>query len=225
MSLMIREMPIEEKPRERLLKYGVTSLSNEELLAILLRCGTKNISVKEVAMNILISIEKLNNLDNISINKLATIKGVGKVKAMTIISALELGRRIYLSNEPAKIRIKTTDIVYELFKNKFKFATQENLIAIYLNPKREIIEYKTIYIGTVDSSVAHPREIFKEAFNLSASSIIIIHNHPSGDPTPSKDDIAFTKKIEKTGEIMSIPLIDHMIFGHNSYSSYYAEKW
>jgi len=225
MSLMIKEMPIEEKPRERLLKYGVNSLNNEELLAILLRCGTKNISAKEVAMNILMSIGKLNNLNNINIQQLSAIKGVGKVKAMTIITALELGRRIYLSNETTKVRVLNTNIIYELFKNQFKFETQEKFIVIYLNTKREIIEYKTLYIGTVNESVAHPREVFKDAFTLSASFIIIIHNHPSGDPTPSKADKELTKQIEKSGQIIGIPLIDHMIFGNNTYSSYYEHEW
>jgi len=225
MSLMIKEMPLEEKPRERLQKYGVSSLSNEELLAILLRCGTKNVSAKEVAMNILMSIGKLNNLNNINIQQLSAIKGVGKVKAMTIISALELGRRIYLSNETAKVRILNTQIIYELFKNQFKFETQEKFIAIYLNTKREILEYKTLYIGTVNELAAHPREIFKDAFTLSASFIIIIHNHPSGDPEPSRADKELTKQIEETGLIIGIPLIDHMIFGHNTYSSYYEHEW
>ena len=222
---MIREMPHDEKPRERLLKYGATNLSNEELLAILLRTGIKNISAKGVAMNILKNYSSINDLEKTTINKLASIKGVGEIKAMIIIAAIELGRRVYLKEEKLKIKANSTDLIYELFKNKFMFVNQEKLIAIYLNVKKEIIDYKTIFVGTVDSSIGHPREVFKEALNFSASFVILIHNHTSGDPTPSKADIEFTRKIEKTGEIMSIPLIDHMIFGNNSYSSYYSDKW
>ena len=225
MSLLIKELPESEKPRERLLRFGVNSLSNEELLAVLLRTGVKNHSVKDVAMSILKNLNNLNELDKISINRLADLKGVGQIKAMTIIAAVELGRRVYLQEETNKIKANSTTIIYELFKNKFKYVTQEKLIAIYFNTKLRIIEYKTIFIGTVDSSTVHPREIFKEALNLSASSIVIIHNHPSGDPTPSKNDIEFTKKIIETGQIMQIPLIDHIIFGNNIYSSYIEHKW
>ena len=214
-----------EKPRERLLLYGASNLSNEELLSILLRTGTKNTSVKTVAMNILKELSSLNDLDKIGINRLATVKGVGEIKAMSIIAALELGRRIYLDNITKKAKLNNTEIIYEMFKNKFKYANQEKLIAIFLNIKKEMISYKTIFIGTIDGSTVHPRDVFREALNISASYIIIIHNHPSGDSTPSVKDIEFTKDIEKTGLIMSIPLIDHIIFGNNNFSSYFDSKW
>ena len=219
-------MPESEKPRERLMTYGVGSLSNEELLAILLRTGVKNISVKTVAMNVLKEISTLRDLDSISINKLANVKGVGEIKAMSILAALELGKRVYLNTgEKRKVKVMGTDIIYELFKNEFLYEKQEKVIAIYLNIKNEIIAHKTIFIGTLNASTTHPRDIYREALNLSAASLIIIHNHPSGDPTPSENDIKFTKQIEETGKIMSIPLIDHIIFGNNSFSSYYDEKW
>lgn len=218
-------MPEYEKPRERMILYGKESLSNEELLAILLRTGTKNTSVKTVAMNVLRELSSLSELESVGINKLSLVKGVGKIKAITIIAALELGKRIYLNSEPIKIKANSSDIIYNLFKSKFKYAHQEKLIAIFLNTKKEIIDSKVIFVGTVDASTTHPRDVFREALYLSATSIIMIHNHPSGDPTPSIQDIEFTKKIEETGKIMSIPLIDHIIFGNNTYSSYLVEKW
>ena len=222
---LIRELPEYEKPRERLLIYGVKSLSNEELLAILLRSGTKNVSVKSLAMQVLQQINGLQDLNHISINKLSNIKGIGEIKAMSIIAALELGRRIYSEANPQKVKVRGTAIIYNLFKGKFKGEVQEKLIAIYLNAKNEIIAHKVIFIGTVDASYVHPRDIYREALNLSATYVIVIHNHPSGDATPSQNDIVFTKQLVGVGEIMSIPLIDHVIFGNNSYSSYKDQKW
>ncbi len=223
--MMLKELPKEEQPRERLMRYGIKKLTNEELLAILIRSGTKNYSVKDLAMIILKTLNNLTDLNKISIHKLSKIKGIGNVKAMSIIAALELGKRVYLSKETKDIKINNSELVYQTFKNKFKFETQEKLLAVYLDPKNKVIDYKIIFIGTVNSSTVHPREIFKEALNLSASKIIIIHNHPSGDPSPSIADILFTKQIIKTGEIMAIPLIDHLIIGHNKYSSYLKDKW
>ena len=223
--MIIKEMPTAEKPRERLIAYGKESLSNEELLAIILRTGTKNKSAKEVALAILKDLNHINELNTTSINKLSKINGVGKIKALTIIASLELGKRVYAKKDIPNIKLNNTDLVYSLFQDKFKDINQEQLIAIYLNNKNKIIEYKTIFIGTVNASIAHPREILKEALNLSATSFIVIHNHPSGDPTPSIADISFTIQIEKSANIIDIKLIDHLIFGNNTYSSYRNDKW
>lgn len=224
MTLLIKEIPKIERPRERLKKYGVNSLSNEELLAIILRTGTKNTSVKELSMNILKELDNLHDLTNLSISSLTKIKGVGEVKAITLISTIELGRRIYLdNNDQDKILLNNVSAVYELFKNKYKDTYQEEFVVVYLDTKKKLITYKTLFKGTVNESIVHPREIFKEAFKLSASSIICIHNHPSGDPTPSQSDNTLTKYIFDTSKIMLIPLLDHLIIGSNSYYSYLEE--
>lgn len=225
MSPLIKELPEQEKPRERLLHYGANNLSNEELLAIILRTGCQKTSVKELASMLLVTVGNIAKLEEISMNKLAQIKGIGIVKAITIKASLELGKRVIEGDSPLKVKANNTSIIYNLFKNKWTYKNQEQLIAVYLDVKKQILSYKTIFIGTVDSSTVHPREIFKEALNLSASFVIIMHNHPSGNATPSKNDILFTKQIIETGIIMGIPLIDHIIFGDNSYTSYYENKW
>ncbi len=224
MNFLIKEIPKLERPRERLKNSGAKNLSNEELLAIILRSGTKNISVKEVAMNVLKEIKNISDLPKYSINKLTKIKGIGEVKAITLIATIELGKRIYLDNKPDNnITLNNVGLVYELFKNKFKNTYQEEFMVVYLDTKKKLIDYKVLFIGTVNESVVHPREIFKEAYQLSASYIICLHNHPSGDPSPSKSDDILTEYLLNTSKIMLIPLLDHIIIGENSYYSYLEE--
>lgn len=219
--MLIKEMPISEKPRERFKKYGVESLSDAELLAIILRVGIRSISVKEVALNILKKINTIDELRNMSLNKLAEIKGVGEVKAMTLLSSLELGRRVYLNQtDRYKVKFKTTSSVFNAFKDYFVDSKQEEFLVLYLDVKKKLIDYKMLFVGTLDSSIIHPREIFKEAFNLSASAIICLHNHPSGDATPSKEDILVTRKILEISKIMSITMLDHIIIGDGKYYSF-----
>ena len=161
MSLMIKDTPSYLKPRERLNKLGVESLTDEELLAILLRTGTKDVSVKDLALNVLKEINKLEDMSNLTLNKLINIKGMGEAKAMSILASLELGKRVYLSSENKEIIIKSGKDVYNYFKYLNKVEKQENLIVMLLDNKNKVIDTKTIFKGSLNISIAHPREIFK----------------------------------------------------------------
>ncbi len=218
---MIKDIIKSERPRERLLEVGEKSLSNEELLSIILKTGTKNISVKDLSRKILNEIKDISNLKDMTYNKLIKIKGIGTVKAIEILASLELGRRVYYRNVKQKIKLNNTTLVFEHFKNLFIDETQENFYALYLNTKTELISYKLLFKGTINTSVVHPREIFKYAFLESANSIIVIHNHPSNNTTPSKEDIELTNKLFEIGNIMAIPVIDHIIIGIDNYYSFY----
>ena len=220
---MIKDMLESERPRERLLNDGVESLSNEELLSIIIKTGTKNISVKELSRNILKELNNINDLKDITINKLINIKGIGKVKAIEIIASIELGKRVYIQNNKEEVTLNNSSKIYEYFKNIFINEKQENFYAIYLNTKSKLISYKLLFKGTINTSCVHPREIFKYAFLESAYSVVVIHNHPSGDPTPSKMDDELTQVLFNIGKVMSLPILDHIIIGSNKYYSYYEE--
>ncbi len=220
MNYLIKDIKKEERPRERFIKYGVESLSNEELLSIILKTGTKDRSVKSLAMDLLNSIDNISELKNITVNKLLSIKGIGVVKAIEIISSIELGRRIYIDKKVMKKRLTNPCDIY--LENKYLFLDkkQEYFYCLYLNNKNELIERRLLFMGTVNKSVVHPREVFKHAYLTSASSIICMHNHPSGDVIPSKDDIMFTKALVEVGRIQSIPVLDHIIAGNDNYYSF-----
>ena len=220
---MIKDMLESERPRERLLNDGVESLSNEELLSIIIKTGTKNISVKELSRNILKELNNINDLKDITINKLINIKGIGKVKAIEIIASIELGKRVYIQNNKEEVTLNNSSKIYEYFRNIFINEKQENFYAIYLNTKSKLISYKLLFKGTINTSCVHPREIFKYAFLESAYSVVVIHNHPSGDPTPSKMDDELTQVLFNIGKVMSLPILDHIIIGSNKYYSYYEE--
>ena len=217
MTYLIKDLPEEEKPLEKLKKYGVKNLTDEELIAIILRCGTKNMSVKDLAIKIK---KEFKNLSDLSYIELSKIKGMGEVKAITLLAAIELGIRSTYK-EDKNIKLNRPENIYEFFKNKLIHLKQENLIAVFLDNKNKLIAYKTIFIGTINMSISHPREIFKEAIKNSCVYIVLVHNHPSGDPTPSVADLKFTNQVYKTGKIIGIPLLDHLIIGNNKYYSFY----
>ncbi len=224
MSLMLKNIPSYLKPRERLKNFGVESLTDEELLAILLRTGTKDVSVKDLALNVLKEINKLEDISNLTLNKLVNIKGMGEAKAMSILASLELGKRVYLYTEQKEIIIKSGKDVYNYFQYLNKTEKQENLIVMLLDNKNKVIDTKTIFKGSLNISIAHPREIFKYAVINSASRIILVHNHPSGDATPSLNDEQITNQMVTTGEIIGIPVIDHIIIGNNKYYTFKENK-
>lgn len=218
---MIKDIIKSERPRERLLNVGASSLSNEELLSIILKTGTKNISVKDLSRTVLNEIHDITNLRDITYNKLIKIKGIGSVKAIELLASLELGRRVYYTILKDKVKLNNSSIIFNYFKNLFINETQENFYALYLNTKMELISYKLLFKGTINTSVVHPREIFRHAFLESAYSVIVIHNHPSNNTTPSNEDTELTNKLFEIGNIMSIPLLDHIIIGKDNYYSFY----
>lgn len=223
--MKLKYLPDSEKPRERLLKYGSENLSNEELLSIILKTGTKRYSVKEVAGNMLSQIKDIKNLRYVSINNLMKFEGVGKVKAIELKAIMELGKRMYedVSYEEL-VRCTDPNNIIRYFNYLFKDKKQEEFYVLYLDKKKKLLSKKKIFVGTIDSSLSHPREIFKEAYLVSASYLICIHNHPSGDSMPSVEDKILTQKIKEIGELHAIPLLDHLIIGNDNYFSFYENK-
>lgn len=219
MKYTLKEMPCEERPRERLLQYGAKSLSNQELLAILLTTGTKGVSVIEVASNLLIKFKNIETLNEVTIEELCKVSGIGKAKSIMLLAAIELGRRINTSSA-INIPIHTPKDAYRYLAANMNYLTQEHLVCLYLNIKSEVLSYRTISIGTVSSTVFNPKDIFKWALKLSASFVIVAHNHPSGDPTPSTNDILMTEKIIATGKAVDVEVVDHIIIGKGRYYSF-----
>lgn len=219
--LKIKDIPNQERPRERLIKYGSSNLSNEELLSILLKTGTKKYSVKQIALILLSEIKDITKLKDITLNKLKKIDGIGEVKAIELLASIELGKRIYIQSEKENVKLNNSEKIYNYFKEIFLEEKQEHFYAIYLDSKSKLISYKLLFKGTLNSSCVHPREVFKYACLESAYSIIVIHNHPSGDVTPSNEDEETTYKLMNIGKIIGIPVIDHIIIGKEKYFSFY----
>lgn len=221
----LKELPITDRPRERLIKYGSNELSNIELLAILLKTGTKEEPVTTLAMKLLKEVGTISNFKTITLAKLMKIKGIKTAKACEILAMIELGKRIYLVPEPKdKIVCNNAKRIYEEHKHLFYEKKQEYFYCLYLNSKKELIERRLLFMGTLNRSLVHPREIFKEAYLLSASSIVCMHNHPSGDITPSKEDVLFTESLSSIGKLQQIPVVDHIIFGEDTYYSFYEHN-
>ena len=220
--IKFKNLPDSDKPRERLYMFGSENLSNEELLSIILKTGTKNFSVKEVSLKLLEIVGDMVNFKDIGINTLMKIDGIGRVKAIEIKAALEFGRRVYLNNNKIdKLILNSSEVIYNYFRDILVDKKQEYFYCVYVDTKSKYIDKKCLFIGTINSSVVHPREVFKEAYLLSASGIICIHNHPSRDVTPSKEDINLTKKLKEISIIHGIKLIDHIIIGYDSYFSFF----
>ena len=219
--IKFKDIPNDDKPRERLFNYGANNLSNEELISIILKTGSKNFSVKEVSLKILEFVKDITMLKDIGISSLMKIDGIGRVKAIELKAALELGRRVYSNNNTInKIKMNNPLVIYEYFKEVLIDKKQEYFYCIYLDTKGNLLDKKCLFLGTINNSVIHPREIFKEAYLLSANGIICVHNHPSGDSTPSKEDIVVTRKLQELGIIHGIKIIDHVIIGNNNYYSF-----
>ena len=217
----IKEMLESERPRERMLSLGTNNLSNEELISIILKTGTSGYSVKTLSRNILSELDDITSLKDMTINRLTKIKGIGKVKAIELLSAIELGKRVYYASEQKEVVLNNSRKIFEYFKNIFTYEKQENFYALYLDTKSKLISFKLLFKGTLNSSTVHPREVFKYAFLESAASVIVIHNHPSGDISPSIQDIEVTESLMKIGSIIKIPVIDHIIRGKDKYYSFY----
>lgn len=221
--MLIKDLPECEKPRERMLEYGVENLSNVDLLSIILRNGVKDISVKEVAINILNNIESINDLSSLGVRELSNIKGVGPVKAITLLASIELGKRVSIKEAKANMSLSNKEKIHEVFKKFFINENQEKFLAIFLDNKKCLINYKILFIGTNNASIAHPREVFMEAIKANASAVVVMHNHPSGNVLPSEEDKNITEKLIQSGHMLGIPLLDHIITNGEEYYSFYDE--
>jgi len=218
-SMLIKDFPLDERPRERFVKQGAESLANHELIAILIQTGSKNESVISLANKLLIHFDGLRLLKDASLDELKSIKGIGTAKAIQLLAAIELGRRVSNLEYRDRYSIRSPEDAAKYMMNEMRFLSQEHFVCLYLNTKNQVMHKQVIFIGSLNASIVHPREVFKEAFRRSAASIICLHNHPSGDPSPSREDIEVTKRLVECGKIIGIELLDHIIIGENKFVS------
>jgi DNA repair protein RadC len=219
-SFTIHDLPIPERPRERLHKFGAESLSAQEILALILGRGIAGESVMVTAQRLLSRFGSLGGIAGASVEELSQVKGIGLAKASQIKAAFELANRLEsYSGASEKTLVKTPEDVANLVKGRLKGKKREHFLAILLDTRSRLIKVSEISVGSLDASIVHPREAFKEVISASAASVIFVHNHPSGDPAPSEDDIKLTKRLADVGEVMGIDVLDHVIIGDKKYLS------
>lgn len=216
----IKDLPIDSRPYERCFMYGPEALSDLELMAIIINAGTKNKSSYDIAKDILLKVNSISDISKLHIEELLEIEGIGRKKAILIKSICELGRRTAKAYAKEKMCFDNPATIVDYYGVDLRKLDRENLMMIALNTKSVFIDDFLISEGTVNASIASPREIFIDALKVKAVSIILIHNHPSGDDRPSREDIVVTRKIKEAGELIGINLIDHIIIGDNSYFSF-----
>lgn len=220
-SYTIKDLPKSERPREKLREYGVQSLSNAELIAIIIRMGFGSDTAIDLANKILsIDSSGIKFLSHATIEELTSIKGIGSCKAAQIQASIELGKRIARDRGEEKIKIDSPLVLVDLLMEEMRYLKKEYFKIAVLDTKNQIISIDNISIGNLNASIVHPREVFNIAIKKSANSIILIHNHPSGDPTPSREDINITHRLIEVGEIVGIKVLDHIIIGDNKHISF-----
>lgn len=215
----LKELPEELLPRERLYQIGPEALSNREVLAILLRTGLKGENVLTLAERILIEVGGLAGLGKLTVHELAQLHGLGKAKASEVKAALELGRRSVSVDPMSRPVVNSPQDVARIVMEEMRFLDREHFRVISLSTKNHVLGISPISIGSLNSSLVHPRECFKEAIRRNSNAIILLHNHPSGDPTPSKEDIEVTRRLADGGKILGIEVLDHVIIGDNRFIS------
>lgn len=217
--MKVKDLSIDERPREKAMQYGIEMLSNRELIALLLRSGTKTQSALEIADEVIQLTSSLGEIANLSMVELMEIKGIKCAKGLELLAAFELGKRIAFDKVLHKKQIEQPEDIMEWLNQEIGYVQQEHFVVMFLNQRNQIMNYKTLFIGTLTNASVHPREIFKEAMKQGCAKIICAHNHPSGDPNPSKADIELTRIIQQVGEMVAIPLVDHLVVAHNTYVS------
>jgi len=224
-SFTVHDLPLGERPRERLLKLGGEALSAQEILALILGRGISGESVMVTAQRLLSRFGNLKGVANASIEELTEIRGIGPAKAAQIKAAVELSKRLEAPvAEREKPVVKSPEDVVSIVKSQLKGKKKEHFLVLCLDTRNNVINCRAISMGSLDTSVVHPREVFKEAISSSAASVIFVHNHPSGDPAPSKEDIELTKRLAKAGEIVDIAVLDHIIVCDKGYLSLKAKN-
>lgn len=222
----MKELSVEERPYEKCMRYGAEYLSDEELLAVLLRTGIKGMNSLELARHILqtqSNNEGILNIHHLTLNKLKEIKGIGTVKAIQILCLSELAKRLAKASAKEGLVFSLPSTIAEYYMEELRHQKQEHMKLLMLNTKSKLIRETNISKGTVNASLISPRELFIAALGCGAVAIILLHNHPSGDPTPSSEDILLTKRVKDAGDLIGIELLDHIIIGNNCYISF-AEK-
>jgi len=214
----IRGVPGIDQPREKLLKSGAGALSEKDLIALLIRSGVREKNVLQLAEEILKKYS-LTELCSVSVDDLLAVKGIGVTAASSLVAAFELKKRIEAEQKSFKPVLDSPEKVYR-YLSDLKTSKREKFVALYLNNRMRLIKRLFISVGTVSSSIVHPREVFKPAVELNASNVAVAHNHPSGDHLPSEEDVRITQKLQEAGEVMGIPVVDHIIISDNGYFSF-----
>ncbi|MHB8928151.1 MAG: RadC family protein [Bacillota bacterium] len=218
--MTLRELPAAERPLERFLAQGVEALSEAELLAIVIRTGTRSATAVDVSRRLLVlDPDGLRYLVNAKIEELAAVSGIGRVKAAQIKAALELGRRLAMRQE-SRAAIRSPKDAEAIVAERLRYLEQEHFLVVLLNTKHHVLGVETVSVGGLSSSVVHPRDIFKSPVRRNAAAVILAHNHPSGDPTPSREDIDVTRRLAEAGKLLGIEVLDHIVVGDNRYVSF-----
>jgi DNA repair protein RadC len=212
-GLLIKELPENERPRERLLEKGAEALKNSELIAILLRTGLKGVSAIQVAEQLLVKFDSLDRLSRATIPELRKTKGIGPDKAIALKSAFTLAQRMAAEIRQESPTLDTPERIADLLREDNRSYEVENFQVVLLNTRRKLLRIEHISQGTLDSILVHPREVFKPAIAANAAAIVLVHNHPSGDPTPSEADIKVTRDLIRAGQLLKIEVLDHVIIG------------
>lgn len=222
MSTDVQKLALCEKPREKFLRQGPSAVTDQDLLAILLRTGTKGSSVLDVSRQVIRSLpgENLCYLGDTSVTDLCTIQGIGADKAVTVCAAVELGKRIARQRVKAEAPdFSTPQAIAGYVMEDLRFLPQEQFGAVYLSTKNQLIAYRALTVGTINASLAKAREVFRYALRYNAAAVVLVHNHPSGNPEPSHEDIIVTQRIADAGQVMEIPVLDHIIIGDGVFVS------
>lgn len=218
-SFTVRDLPPHERPRERLFHLGAEALSAQEILALILGRGVRGESVMVIAQRLLSRFGSLRGIADSSIEELSEVNGIGLAKATQLKAAFELGRRLDGASCEDRKAVRGPKDVIDLLEGKLKGKKREHFLTLLLDTRNRLLRVATISMGSLDSSIVHPREVFKEAITASAASVIFVHNHPSGDPEPSQDDIELTRRLIEAGRIIGIDVLDHIIVGEGAYAS------
>ena len=224
-SYTIKDLPVSERPREKIYSHGVQALSNAELLAVIIRTGSREDTAIDLARRIL-------NLDNrgiaflsdVSLEELTELKGIGISKACQVLAAIEIGKRLNRVGPHDKVRVTNPAILADILMDEMRYLTKEHFKIAILDTKNQILSIENISVGTLNASIVHPRDVFKVAIKRNANSIILIHNHPSGDTTPSSEDINITNRLIDAGSLLGIRVLDHIIIGDNTFRSLKEEN-
>jgi len=219
-SFTVHDLPMSERPRERLKRFGPEALSAQELLALIIGRGVSKKSVMTIAQELLSRFGNIKAISEATLEDLSQIKGIGLAKAAQIKACFELGKRQDLEPEIKDFDIKDPQSVVKAIRASIKDKAKEHFKLILLNARNKIIGISTISIGTLNASLVHPREVFKDAISHNAYSVVLAHNHPSGDPEPSEDDLTITKRFVEAGKILGIEVIDHIIITKNGFISF-----
>lgn len=217
--LRIRELPEHDRPRERLRRDGSSALSDAELLAILLRVGVEGINVVQLAQQLLLEFGGWPGLQRANFEELRKRHGMGEAKAAQLKAALEIGRRLVLTSQEDRFQIRSPSDAAQLMQIEMSHLDQEHLRAICLDTKNRVQKVHTVYVGSLNASLIRIGEIFKEAIRLNSAAVIIVHNHPSGDPTPSPEDVLVTRQIVEAGKLLDIDVLDHLVIGQGRFTS------